>query len=64
MGQAVIGHSQAVGGEALPVSNGKLAMWLFLSTEVMFFAALLGSYLVLRWSAPGGEWPDRHAVHV
>lgn len=64
MGQAVIGQPHSVNREALPVSNGKLAMWLFLSTEVMFFAALLGSYLVLRWSAPGGEWPDRHAVHV
>lgn len=64
MGQAVIEHSESVSREALPVNNGKLAMWLFLSTEVMFFAALLGSYLVLRWSTPGGEWPDQHAVHV
>jgi cytochrome c oxidase subunit 3 len=64
LGQAVMGHSQTIGGEALPVSNGKLAMWLFLSTEVMFFAALLGSYLVLRWSTPGGVWPEHHAVHV
>lgn len=39
-------------------------MWLFLSTEVMFFAALIGCYIVLRWSAPGGQWPDQHAVHV
>lgn len=39
-------------------------MWLFLSTEVMFFAALIGSYIVLRWSAPGGQWPGQHSVHV
>jgi cytochrome c oxidase subunit 3 len=57
-------HSADAGPQALPVSNGKLAMWLFLSTEVMFFAALIGSYIVLRWSAPGGQWPDQHSVHV
>lgn len=57
-------HSPAASPEALPVSNGKLAMWLFLSTEVMFFAALIGSYIVLRWSSAGGQWPDQHAVHV
>ena len=27
---------------ALPLSRGKLFMWLFLSTEIMFFAALIG----------------------
>ena len=26
----------------LPIPNGKLFMWLFLSTEIMFFAALIG----------------------
>ena len=57
-------HSADASPQALPVSNGKLAMWLFLSTEVMFFAALIGSYIVLRWSVPGGQWPDPHSVHV
>jgi cytochrome c oxidase subunit 3 len=64
LGQAVAEQTHSMGREALPVSSGKLAMWLFLSTEVMFFAALLGSYIVLRWSAPDGNWPDRHAVHI
>ncbi len=31
-----------------PVSPGKMAMWLFLATEVMFFTGLIGSYIVLR----------------
>jgi cytochrome c oxidase subunit 3 len=31
-----------------PVSPGKVAMWLFLATEVMFFTGLIGSYIVLR----------------
>lgn len=47
---------------ALPISNGKLFMWLFLSTEIMFFAALIGMYIVLRFGAPSWPWP--HAVHL
>ena len=38
-----------------PVSPGKVAMWLFLATEVMFFTGLIGSYIVLRaGSGPTG----------
>lgn len=47
---------------ALPLSGGKLFMWLFLSTEIMFFAALLGTYIVLRFGAPA--WPTPHDVHL
>ncbi|MEN9667520.1 MAG: Cytochrome c oxidase subunit 3, partial [Planctomycetota bacterium] len=46
----------------LPLSKGKLIMWLFLSTEIMFFAALLGSYVVLRFGA--AIWPKPHHVHL
>ncbi len=49
---------------ALPMSRGKLMIWLFLSTEIMFFAALIGSYVVLRFGAPSGTWPRPHDVHV
>src|SRR4051794_32847281 len=35
-----------------PVSPGKVAMWLFLATEVMFFTGLIGSYIVLRSGTP------------
>lgn len=31
-----------------PVTPGKVAMWLFLATEVMFFTGLIGSYIVLH----------------
>jgi heme/copper-type cytochrome/quinol oxidase subunit 3 len=34
------------------VSPGKVAMWLFLATEVMFFTGLIGSYIVLRAGSP------------
>src|SRR5215475_11063988 len=46
----------------LPLPNGKLFMWLFLSTEIMFFAALIGVYIVLRFGAP--TWPATHDVHL
>lgn len=36
------------------VPNHKFGMWLFLTSEVMFFTGLLGSYLVLRLSDPAG----------
>ncbi len=47
---------------ALPIPNGKLFMWLFLSTEIMFFAALIGMYIVLRFGAV--SWPAPHDVHL
>jgi cytochrome c oxidase subunit 3 len=46
----------------LPISNGKLIMWLFLSTEIMFFAALIGTYIVLRFGS--AVWPTPHQVHL
>lgn len=39
-----------------PVSLGKFAMWVFLGTEIMFFTALIGTYIVLRFSQP--YWPN------
>ena len=41
------------------VYNEKLGMWVFLGSEVMFFTALIGAYIILRvahpekWAAPG-----------
>ena len=49
---------------ALPLNNGKLFLWLFLSTEIMFFAALFGVYIVIRFGAPNGIWPTPHDVHL
>lgn len=47
---------------ALPIPNGKAFMWLFLSTEIMFFAALIGTYIVIRFGALA--WPSTHDVHL
>jgi cytochrome c oxidase subunit 3 len=46
----------------LPLRNGKLAMWLFLATEIMFFSALIGAYIVLRFGQP--IWPRPHDMLV
>jgi heme/copper-type cytochrome/quinol oxidase subunit 3 len=35
-----------------PITPGKVAMWLFLATEIMFFTGLIGSYIVLRAGSP------------
>ena len=34
------------------LTPGKVAMWLFLATEVMFFTGLIGTYIVLRAGSP------------
>ena len=47
---------------ALPIPNGKLCLWLFLSTEIMFFAGLIGAYIVFRFGAIA--WPSTHDVHL
>jgi heme/copper-type cytochrome/quinol oxidase subunit 3 len=56
------GHVHLQYQPGLPLTRGKLIMWLFLSTEIMFFAALLGSYVVLRFGA--AIWPKPHHVHL
>ena len=56
------GHLQLQYQPALPLRNGKLFMWLFLSTEIMFFAGLIGTYIVLRFGAP--TWPKPGDVHL
>ena len=51
----------------LPLPHGKLAIWLFLVTEIMFFTALIGTYLILRNGTPTAspfKWPAPHQVHL
>jgi cytochrome c oxidase subunit 3 len=49
-----------------PLSNGKLAMWIFLATEIMFFTGLIGTYIVLRNGTPTPQqpWPTPEQVHL
>ncbi len=47
----------------IPIPNSKLGLWLFLGTEIMFFTAFIGSYIVLRLGSPG--WPTDYAdTHI
>ncbi|MDP7301643.1 MAG: hypothetical protein QGG09_00985, partial [Pirellulaceae bacterium] len=57
------GHIQLEYQPGLPINNGKVILWLFLSTEIMFFAGLIGTFIVLRYGAPEGTWPAPHDVH-
>jgi cytochrome c oxidase subunit III len=41
--------------------NGKLGIWLFLASEMMLFAGLFSSYILLRTGAE--SWP-RHALPI
>ncbi len=41
----VIGHGD-------PTPPGKVAIWMFLASEIMFFIGVLGSYIILRSGSP------------
>ncbi len=51
----------------IPIPNSKLGLWLFLGTEIMFFTAFIGTYIVLYFGS-SGLWPtsthDTHIVHL
>jgi len=49
------GHAPSHAETQTGIPNGKLAMWLFLASEVMFFTGLIGAYIILRMSNPA--WP-------
>lgn len=51
----------------MPLPTPKVAIWLFLVTEIMFFTALIGTYIVLRHGTPAQspfKWPTPHQVHL
>ena len=47
----------------LPIPDSKLAMWLFLGTEIMFFTAFIGTYIVFRLGC-GDLWPTQDQTHI
>ena len=53
-------HAPSAAKMGLPIPNSKLCMWLFLGTEIMFFTAFIGTYIVLRIGSPG--WPTDPAI--
>ena len=52
----------------LKMANSKLCIWLFLGTEIMFFSALIGTYIVLRLSSVDVDgdraWPSNEITHI
>ena len=59
----VLGHTVAPTATGIP--SGKLGMWIFLASEVMFFTGLIGAYIVLRLSHPAWPGSEGHLiVHI
>ena len=63
---AATAHDAAAGAPpslqgAVGVHTQKLGMWVFLVSEVMFFTALIGSYIILRWGT-NAQWPEPRSV--
>ena len=46
------------------VYNEKLGMWVFLGSEVMFFTALIGTYIILRVARPDAWAPPGAVLNV
>ncbi len=54
-------HAATLGEEtATGIPSAKLGMWLFLASEVMFFAGLFATYVVLRMGHPAWPGPEGH----
>jgi len=45
----------AVPAPNLGIGHSKFGMWVFLTSEVMFFTGLIGAYIILRNATP--DWP-------
>ena len=43
---------------ALGVDNRKLAVWIFIASEVMFFTGLIVTYIVMRGRSTTGPYPE------
>jgi heme/copper-type cytochrome/quinol oxidase subunit 3 len=54
---AVAAHAPPVSRQVLGVTNGKMAMWLFLGSDGMSFMGLIASYVAVRWSNHL-NWPN------
>ena len=46
------------------VYNEKLGMWVFLGSEIMFFTALIGSYVILRFAHPASWKPPGVVLNI
>ena len=53
-------HAPSVEATPTGIPIGKLGMWIFLASEIMFFTGLLAAYIVLRMSNPQWPGPEGH----
>jgi len=58
---AAMGAGQPQYEKGFEFYNLKLGMWVFLLSEVMFFTALIGAYIILRFAHPD-QFPEPGAV--
>lgn len=54
-------HRPSADAALAPATPGKVAIWLFLATEIMFFTGLLGSYIVFRAGSPPTSYSNLYA---
>ena len=50
--------------QAPPLTPGKVAIWLFLATEIMFFTGLIGTYIVLRAGSPPTAYSNLYSPNT
>ena len=63
MSHSASSHSTPPLKMGLSIPDSKLCLWLFLGTEIMFFTAFIGTYIVLRMGSPG--WPSDYGdTHI
>ncbi len=62
MSTAVLNHDEPGGHAAASPATAKFGMIMFLASEAMLFAGLIGGYIVLRLSLP--QWPLEGAPHL
>ena len=64
MSHAAVAHDPEQGEMGPPISNAKFAMWLFLATEIMFFGAFIGTWVVIKAGTPPMAWPTHEDMHI
>lgn len=61
MSTAILTNEEQPGHEKASPETSKFGMIMFLASEAMLFAGLLGGFFILRWSENGFPWQEGHA---
>lgn len=60
----IVSSGPVEAGESMGLPHTKLGMWIFLASEVMFFTALIGTYIAFHASGRFDMQPVREALNV